>query len=35
MLLMVFVKKDLKECFEDIKTASVGAGILGVMVWGT
>lgn len=30
---MVFVKKSLKECFEDIKTTSVGAGILGVMVW--
>ena len=33
MLIMVFVKKTLKECFEDIKTTSVGAGILGLMVW--
>jgi len=32
MLIMVFVKKDLKECVQDIKMASVGAGILGVMV---
>jgi len=33
MLIVVFVKKTLKECFEDIKTTSVGAGILGLMVW--
>jgi hypothetical protein len=35
MLIMVFVKKSLKECFEDIKTTSVGAGILGMMVRNT
>ena len=29
---MSFVKKDLKECFEDIKTSSAGVGILGMMV---
>lgn len=29
---MVFVKKSLKGCFEDIRATSVGAGILGVMV---
>ena len=29
---MVFVKKSMRECFEDIKTTSVGAGILGLMV---
>jgi hypothetical protein len=33
MLIMLFVKKSLKECVEDIKTTSVGAGILGLMVW--
>ncbi|KAF9653656.1 DNase I-like protein [Thelephora ganbajun] len=31
MLIMVFAKRSLRECFEDIKTTSVGAGILGVM----
>jgi len=31
MLIMAFVKKNLKECFEDIETTSVGAGILGLM----
>ena len=29
---MVFVKKSMKECFEDVKMASVGAGIMGLMV---
>ena len=29
---MVFVKKSLGECFEDVKMTSVGAGILGLMV---
>jgi len=33
MLVIVFVKRNLMECFEDIKTTSVGAGILGLMVW--
>ena len=32
MLIMVFVKKDLKEYFKDIKMTYVGAGILGMMV---
>jgi hypothetical protein len=32
MLIMVFIKKSMKECFEDVKTTSVGAGILGLMV---
>ncbi|KAF9788098.1 DNase I-like protein [Thelephora terrestris] len=31
MLIMAFVKKNVKECFEDVKTTAVGAGILGVM----
>ncbi|KAL6304662.1 DNase I-like protein [Sparassis latifolia] len=31
MLLVVIVKKRLKMCFGDIKTTSVGAGIMGVM----
>lgn len=31
---MVFVKKSLKECFEDIRTTYIGAGILGLMVRG-
>lgn len=29
---MVFVKKDLKEYFKDIKMTHAGAGILGMMV---
>lgn len=29
---MIFVKKSLGECFEDIRATSVGAGILGMMV---
>jgi phosphatidylinositol-bisphosphatase len=32
MLIVVIVKKKLKECFSDVKTTSAGAGILGVMV---
>jgi inositol polyphosphate 5-phosphatase INPP5B/F len=32
MLLIIFVKKDLRACVSDIKTTSVGAGIMGVMV---
>ncbi|KAJ2922908.1 hypothetical protein H1R20_g14166, partial [Candolleomyces eurysporus] len=31
MLIVVIVKKTLKECFTDVKTTSAGAGILGVM----
>jgi len=32
MLIIVFVKRSLKECFEDVNMTSVGAGILGLMV---
>ncbi|OBZ76964.1 Inositol polyphosphate 5-phosphatase OCRL-1 [Grifola frondosa] len=31
MLLVVIAKKRLKSCFNDIKSASVGAGIMGIM----
>ncbi|KAH8102042.1 DNase I-like protein [Cristinia sonorae] len=31
MLLVIIVKKSLKACFGDVKTTSVGAGILGLM----
>ncbi|KAF8957550.1 Endonuclease/exonuclease/phosphatase [Flammula alnicola] len=31
MLLVIFVKKALKDCFGEIKTSAAGAGILGVM----
>lgn len=32
MLLIVIVKKKLKNCFCELLTASVGAGIMGIMV---
>ncbi|KJA23929.1 hypothetical protein HYPSUDRAFT_136984 [Hypholoma sublateritium FD-334 SS-4] len=31
MLIVIFVKKSLKDCFGDIRTSAAGAGILGVM----
>ncbi|TFK52904.1 DNase I-like protein [Heliocybe sulcata] len=31
MLLMIFVKKRLRDCFRDIKVCAVGAGLLGIM----
>ncbi|TFK32280.1 Endonuclease/exonuclease/phosphatase [Crucibulum laeve] len=31
MLILVFVKKELKDCFGDVKTTAAGAGLLGVM----
>ena len=32
MLIVIFVKKTLKGCFSDIKTASAGTGVMGLMV---
>jgi len=32
MLILVIVKKSLKDCFRDVTTSVAGAGILGVMV---
>ena len=33
MLIVIIVKKSLKQCFGDVIETAVGAGILGVMVW--
>jgi len=33
MLLVIIVKKSLKQCFGDVRTTAAGAGILGIMVW--
>jgi hypothetical protein len=32
MVLLVFVRKSLRGCFADVASASVGAGIMGMMV---
>ena len=32
MLLIMIVRKSLKDCFGDMKTCSAGAGIMGLMV---
>ena len=33
MLIVILVKKSLKDCFGNIRTTSAGSGILGLMVW--
>lgn len=33
MLLIILVKRDLRDCFTQIQSASAGAGLMGLMVW--
>jgi len=33
MLVLVFVKKNIRSCFSEIKLSAAGAGIMGLMVF--